>query len=75
MSEEVALVERVDARRPAAAERGGSLLPRLIVDAGPAAVGKFRVLRGADRQPADTGGVRAGRGTVPGLVRGAGAGA
>ena len=42
MSEEVvALVERVDTLRPAAAQRGGPLLPRLIVDAGPAAVGKF----------------------------------
>ena len=52
------------------------MLPRLIVDAGPAAVGKVsRVLRGADRQLADVGGVRTGRGPVPGLVRGARAGA
>ena len=41
MSEEVALVEQVDVASPAAAERGGLVLPRLVVDAGPAAVGKF----------------------------------
>ena len=41
MSEEVALVERADTGRLAAAGPGGPLLPRLIVDAGPAAVGKF----------------------------------
>ena len=36
-----ALVERAGALRPAAAEQGRPLLPRLVVDAGPAAVGKF----------------------------------
>ena len=41
MSEDLALVEPVDVLRTAAAERGGVALPRLIVDAGPAAVGKF----------------------------------
>ncbi len=41
MSEEVALVERMTAPRPAAVEGGGLALPRLVVDAGPAAVGKF----------------------------------
>ena len=41
MSEEVALVGPVDALRPAGAVRRGLVLPRLIVDAGPAAVGKF----------------------------------
>ncbi len=41
MSDEVALVERMTAPRPAAVEGGGPLLPRLVVDAGPAAVGKF----------------------------------
>ncbi len=41
MSEEVALVERVDIAGPAAVGRGGLALPRLVVDAGPAAVGKF----------------------------------
>ena len=41
MSEEVALVERADIARPVPAQRGELALPRLIVDAGPAAVGKF----------------------------------
>ena len=42
MSEEVvALVERADVAHLAAAPRGELVLPRLIVDAGPAAVGKF----------------------------------
>ena len=41
MSEDVALVGPVDALRPAGAVRRGLVLPRLIVDAGPAAVGKF----------------------------------
>lgn len=42
MSEEVVLVaEPADIARPAAAAGGGLVLPRLIVDAGPAAVGKF----------------------------------
>ncbi len=40
MSEEVALVERAAARRPAASERGGLVLPRVIADAGSAAMGK-----------------------------------
>ena len=39
MSEEVALVGPVDALHPAGAVRRGLVLPRLIVDAGPAAVG------------------------------------
>ena len=41
MSEDVALVDPADTGRVAVVEPGGLLLPRLIVDAGPAAVGKF----------------------------------
>ena len=62
MSEEVALVAEPIAS-PAAVERGELALPRLVVDAGPAAVGKFlEFFAGADREPADAGGVRAGGG-------------
>ena len=62
---------------PAAAEpvvvtdRGADVvLPALIVDAGPDAVAVSGVLRGADREREDAGGVRAGGGAVSGLVRG-----
>ena len=41
MSEDVALVEPVDVGRTGPAQRVELVLPRLIVDAGPAAVGKF----------------------------------
>ena len=41
MSEEVALVEQADVSSPAADGGGELVLPRLVVDAGPAAVGKF----------------------------------
>ena len=76
MNEEVALVERADIARPAVAARGGLVLPRLIVDAGPAAVGKFLEFFAARiAKPAHARGLRAGGGAVPGLVRGAGAGA
>ena len=62
---------------PAAAEPaavtsvGGELvLPQVIVDAGPAAVGRFLgVLCGEDRECEDAGGVRAGGGAVSRVVR------
>ena len=41
MSEDLVLVEPPDARRPARAQRAELVLPRLIVDAGPAAVARF----------------------------------
>ena len=41
MSEDVALVEPVDVGRTGPAQRVELVLPQLIVDAGPAAVGKF----------------------------------
>ena len=41
MSEDVATVEPAGTGRLAVVEPGGPLLPRLVVDAGPAAVGKF----------------------------------
>ena len=41
MSEDLVLVEPSDALRPARSQRAELVLPRLIVDAGPAAVGKF----------------------------------
>ena len=48
------------------------VLPALIVDAGPDCRPAVpRVLRGADREREDAGGVRAGRGAVSGVVRGA----
>ena len=63
------------AAEPVVVNRQGSrrrVLPALIVDAGPDAVTRFlEFLRGADRECEDAGGVRAGRGTVSGVVRGA----
>ena len=64
---------------PAAAEPsvvtaggGGIVLPQVIVDAGPAAVGAVPgVLRGADREREDACGVRAGCRAIPRMVRGA----
>ena len=41
MSEDLVRVEPSDALRPARAQRAELALPQLIVDAGPAAVGKF----------------------------------
>ena len=77
MSDDLVRVEPSDARRPArAASTARLVLPPLIVDAGPVAVARFSgVLRRADREPAHARGVRAGRGAVPGVVRGAGPGA
>ena len=77
MSEDLVLVEPSDALRPARSAAGERLaLPWLIVDAGPVAVAQVSgVLRRADRQPAHARGVWAGRGAVPGVVRGAGPGA
>ena len=73
MSEEVVPVAApLDVLRPATTEL---VLPRLIVDAGARVGGAVGVLRGADRQPADARGLRAGRGAVPGLVRDSGSGA
>ena len=58
--------------RPEITRPGGAVvLPAVIVDAGPAAVEPLPgVLRGADREREDAGGVRAGRGAVSGVVRG-----
>ena len=76
MNDDVVRVARTDSARTARAPRAALVLPRLIVDAGPVAVEKFlEFFRRADRQPADAGGVRASRGAVPGVVRGAGPGA
>ena len=41
MNDDVVLVERTDIARTALAQRAELVLPRLIVDAGPAAVEKF----------------------------------
>ena len=50
---------------------GGFTLPQVIVDAGPDAVAQVPgVLRGADRERKDAGGVRAGGGAVSRVVRG-----
>ena len=57
------------AAEPAAVTGGGGeiVLPQVIVDAGPAAGGAVPgVLRGADREREDAGGVRAGRRAIPG---------
>ena len=62
------------AAEPAVVTSGGGeiVLPRVIVDAGPAAVGRYiGVLRGADREREDAGGVWAGGGAVSRVVRGA----
>ena len=66
------------AGRPEIARPGAAAvaLPAVIVDAGPAAVERFlEFFRGRDRERPDAGGVRAGGGSVPGVVRGAGRGA
>ena len=63
--------------RPPVARTGSAAmaLPAVIVDAGPVAVERFlEFLRGLDRQRADAGGVRAGRGAVPVVVYGSGPG-
>ena len=76
MNDDVVRVELTDIARTELAQRAELVLPRLIVDAGPVAGGEVSgVLRRADRQPAHARGVRAGRGAVPGVVRGAGPGA
>ena len=74
MSDDVVRVAPPDALRPArAASTARLVLPPLIVDAGPGGGGTVSgVLRRADREPAHARGVRAGRGAVPGVVRGAG---
>ena len=62
------------AAEPAVVTAGGGeiVLPQVIVDAGPAGGGEVPgVLRGADREREDAGGVRAGGGAVSGVVRGA----
>ena len=51
---------------------GEIVLPQVIVDAGPAAVGRFlEFFAGADREREDAGGVRASRRVIPQVVRGA----
>ena len=63
-----------DAEATSGVRRAGSAglaLPRVIGEAGPTAVGKFvEFFRGADRERADAGGVRAGGGAVSGVARG-----
>ena len=57
---------------PAIATSGGgeTVLPQVSVDAGPQATARFlRVLRGADRERPDAGGVRESGGAIPRVVR------
>ena len=63
--------------RPPVARTGSAAmaLPAVIVDAGPVAVERFLEFFAASiAQRADAGGVRAGRGAVPVVVYGSGAG-
>ena len=73
MSEDLVLVERGRRGARAAGRARAAAADRRRGARGGGEVS--RVFRRADRQPADAGGVRASRGAVPGLGRGAGPGA